>query len=211
MSDRLDELLKAGAGARREAWRELASGQKRGHWIWFLFPALAQRAGDMFSMMQMKGAGADLASIDEATRYAAHPELRSHLLTTFRAADAAMASHEAQAPYKVFDSTFGRAADGEWIRGPVDSFKVFCSTTLFAALAHKSGDDELKQAALKVLQHFKGDVVYTAAGKGTSGNLAGDATSLRNELREHDAETLVLLGGIAWAEVTRKGTMTDEL
>ena len=205
------DALSAGTGPRKEAWSELAVGQKRGHWIWFLFPTLAQRAGDMFSMMQMNGAGADLASVGEAASYAAHPELRAHLLTTFRAADAAMAPHEAQAPYRVFDASFGRSADGAWIRGPVDSFKVFCSATLFAGLAHKSGDDELRSAALAVLRHFKGDVIYTAGAKGTSGNLAGDAKSLRNVLKDHDAETLELLGnGVAWADVLREGTAPEK-
>ena len=204
MSDeRLSSLLKAGGQARVEALRELAAGKKRGHWIWFLFPTLAARAGDMFSSMQMNGAGADLASIEEATRYAAHPALRKNLLEAFAAVEKAMGAHTKQAPYQVLDSGFRRQADGQWIQGPVDSFKLFCCATLFAVLAHQKDDDELRLSALSVLRHFKGDVVYTAGAHGSSGNIKGTATSVRTVLQDHDAETVALIGGTRWEDVSR--------
>jgi len=77
--------------------------------------------------------------------------------------------------------------------------KVFCCATAFAAVAHRIGDTELKQAALGTLQHFSGDVVYTAGGEGTSGYLVGGEA--RNVLKGHDETTLRIVGG-SWAEIT---------
>ena len=115
-----------------------------------------------------------------------------------------MAKHGKQAPWAVLDAGFDRSADGEWVDGPVDSFKVFCCATLFAALAHEAGDDELRAAALAVLERFTGDVVYSAAGEGTSGYLDG-ASSQRFVLQGADGPTLQLLGQPDWEAVVRLG------
>ena len=195
--DRMDHLVKAGAEDRELALRELEAGQKRGHWIWWAFPTLAVRGGGQHP-------GAELASVAEAREYARHPILRSALLTQFQTLTRAMAKHGKQAPWAVLDAGFGRSADGEWVDGPVDSFKVFCCATLFAVLAHEAGDDALRAAALAVLERFTGDVVYSAAGEGTSGYLDG-ASSQRFVLQGADGPTLQLLGQPDWEAVVRRG------
>ena len=54
--------------------RELAAGEKRSHWMWFVFP---QIAGLGFSPTSAFFA---IASLDEAKAYAAHPVLGARLL-----------------------------------------------------------------------------------------------------------------------------------
>jgi len=52
---------------------ELRSGQKRSHWMWFVFP---QIAGLGFSQMAQRFA---IGSLDEAKAYVAHPVLGARL------------------------------------------------------------------------------------------------------------------------------------
>lgn len=165
------------------ALRELNAGRKKGHWVWWVFPTLFVRGGDMNSALQrgsngepLGPTGADLASASEAAAYLAHKELRSGLLEAFTTADHAMAKHGTeQAPWKLLDAGFGRQADGVWIKGPVDAYKLWCSATLFAAVAHQQGDVEMRRAAVGALRHFTGDVKYTPAGEGTAGHVPGFA------------------------------------
>mmetsp|Transcript_14521 Transcript_14521/g.29393 ORF Transcript_14521/g.29393 Transcript_14521/m.29393 type:complete len:248 (+) Transcript_14521:18-761(+) len=206
-SERLHHLETASAEARRQARGELAAGQKRGHWIWWVFPTLATRGGDMYSAMQD---GADLSSVAEARAYAHHPPLRAALIEQFRALEAAMSTHGKQAPYQVLDAGFGRAADGEWVSGPVDSFKVFCCATLFAVLAHEANDEPLRTAAVAVLGRFTGDVVYSAGGLGTSGYLQGSSTQ-RYVLKGFDPPTLWILGEPSWKAVANGTAATARL
>jgi uncharacterized protein (DUF1810 family) len=53
--------------------RELTVGQKRSHWMWFIFPQLA---GLGFSAMAQRFG---IASLDEARRYLSHPDLGARL------------------------------------------------------------------------------------------------------------------------------------
>ena len=194
---------------REAALAELAAGRKRGHWVWWVFPTLARRGGDANSARQR----ADLADVVEAEAYMRHAELRSGLLASFDAASAAFGAAAAggaaqRATWLVLDSGFGRAADGVWVAGPVDAFKLRCSATLFGALAQRAGDAPLLEASTRVLAFFSaGGVVYTAAGRGTAGYSApaeegaasgggggaSSAVSARNVLRGCDKPTLRLL------------------
>ena len=91
MSDRLDAIAARAAKEWPQALKELNAGQKRGHWVWWVFPTLAVRGGDINSLRQING-GADLQSAAEATAYIAHPILRPGLLAAFKAADTAFAA-----------------------------------------------------------------------------------------------------------------------
>mgnify|MGYP006145764803 CR=1 FL=1 len=195
----LDAMVRPAGMARTEAHEEMAAGQKEGHWIWWVFPTLITRGGDMFSAMQSPAA--DLSDVAMATAYTGHPELRRQLMLSFRTAAAAFAATQpqTQVPWRVLDAGFDRQPEGAWLNGPVDSFKVFCSATLFASIAHKEGDDELRKAALAVLEHFTGDVVYSSEGPGSSGH---SDEQVRNVLSGHDAVTAKLVGvGVGWEEV----------
>ena len=201
----LDKIAKHALAAREKAHAEMAAGQKKGHWIWWAFPTLKQRGGDEFSAMQR---GADLKDVDAAIAYAKHPTLRASLLKTLSVANKAFdaASAKGQAPWRVLDKGFGRASDGVWIHGPVDSFKAFCCCTLFAAVAHRIGDAELRSASMRVLTHFTGDVAYTAGKKGSSGFVEA-AKQTKVLLKGHDEVTLAIIGS-DWREVSG-GTTAD--
>ena len=69
----LDRFLSAQAGVYPQVLAELRAGQKRSHWIWFIFP-------------QMKGLGSSshahfygIASLEEAVAYRRHPVLGPRL------------------------------------------------------------------------------------------------------------------------------------
>jgi uncharacterized protein (DUF1810 family) len=69
----LDRFLSAQAGVFPQVLAELGAGQKRSHWIWFIFP-------------QMKGLGSSshshfygIGSLEEATAYWRHPVLGPRL------------------------------------------------------------------------------------------------------------------------------------
>ena len=96
--ERLDAMAAKAKPARDQALAELAAGQKRGHWIWWVFPTLAVRGGDMNSALQLRGGGADLISVAEARAYVQHPALRSGLLESMRRGAACLERQFAQAP-----------------------------------------------------------------------------------------------------------------
>lgn len=69
----LDRFISAQAGVFPQVLAELGAGQKRSHWMWFIFP-------------QMKGLGSSshshfygIGSIEEATAYWRHPVLGPRL------------------------------------------------------------------------------------------------------------------------------------
>ena len=70
----LDRFLNAQAGSYETALREIRSGHKYSHWIWYIFP---QIQGLGFSSTAQYYAIEDLA---EAKAYLAHPTLRTRLL-----------------------------------------------------------------------------------------------------------------------------------
>jgi uncharacterized protein (DUF1810 family) len=88
--------------------RELAAGEKRSHWMWFIFP---QMIGLGQSHMARQYA---LHSLDEARRYAAHPMLGERLRRCTRL---------------VFDVNNRGISD---IFGYPDDLKFNSSMTLFA-------------------------------------------------------------------------------
>lgn len=100
------------------ALAELRAGQKRSHWMWFIFPQL-QGLGR--SEMAQRFA---IGGLDEARRYLQHPVLGPRLLQATQAAQQAM---EADTPLHA-------------LFGTIDSQKFISCMTLFGAAA---GDDSL--------------------------------------------------------------------
>ena len=94
-----------------QAMRELKAGEKRSHWMWFVFPQLA---GLGSSPMAQHYA---ISGIEEARAYLAHPVLGRRLVDCARAL-----------------VTLGET-DPERIFGPVDAQKLHSSMTLFAVAA----------------------------------------------------------------------------
>ena len=95
-------------GTYDDALRELRSGRKTTHWMWFVFPQLA---GLGRSAMAQRYA---LAGLDEARAYLAHPVLGARLREC------------AQALLELPGS------DPVAVLGPVDAQKLHSSMTLFA-------------------------------------------------------------------------------
>jgi uncharacterized protein (DUF1810 family) len=109
-TDSLERFVSAQQQIYPRALAELRAGEKRSHWMWFVFP---QIAGLGHSEMARRYAIADL---DEARAYLAHPLLGSRL------ADCT-------------DTMLGWAGrkTAEDILGPIDALKFCSSMTLFEA------------------------------------------------------------------------------
>lgn len=105
----LERFLDAQKFTYEEALREIQTGRKRTHWIWYIFP-------------QLKGLGYSynatlygINDIQEAKEYIAHPVLRHRLIEISQA---------------LLDL---KALTAEEIFGYVDAMKVRSSMTLFRA------------------------------------------------------------------------------
>jgi uncharacterized protein (DUF1810 family) len=110
----LDRFVVAQEGVHDAALRELRSGRKTGHWIWFVFPQLAGLGRSEISHYYA------IRSLDEARAYLAHPVLGPRL----REAAAAILG----VPVRTADD----------ILGPLDAMKLRSSMTLF----HRADADE---------------------------------------------------------------------
>jgi uncharacterized protein (DUF1810 family) len=107
----LDRFVQAQAGIYQQALAELRAGQKRSHWMWFIFP---QVAGLGFSSTsQFYG----IKSRDEAIAYLNHPTLGPRLLEC------------AQALLEVEGRTAAQ------IFGSPDDLKLRSSATLFESVS----------------------------------------------------------------------------
>ena len=109
----LEHFVAAQEGVYPQALAELRAGQKRSHWMWFVFP---QFAGLGTSPMAVRYA---IGSADEAQAYLAHPVLGLRL----REGVAAMLAHKGARP--------------EAILGGIDALKFRSSLTLFEAVAEE--------------------------------------------------------------------------
>ena len=105
----LQRFLEAQRGVYERVVEELQAGQKRGHWMWFIFP---QIAGLGHSVTAQKFA---IGSLAEAEAYAKHAELGTRLR---------------QCTQLVLDSEGGTI---EEIFGYPDDLKFRSSMTLFMA------------------------------------------------------------------------------
>ena len=107
----LERFVAAQEGVHERALAELRAGEKRSHWMWFIFP---QIAGLGFSPMAQRYA---IGSLDEARAYLAHPVLGDRL----RACTAAV------------NGVTGRSA--HVLFGSPDDVKFRSSMTLFTRTA----------------------------------------------------------------------------
>jgi uncharacterized protein (DUF1810 family) len=107
----LQRFLDAQAQTYDQALDELRAGQKRTHWMWFVFP---QVAGLGRSGMAQRFS---LSGLPEARAYLGHPTLGRRLVECARA----LTDLDTADPVEVF--------------GPVDAMKLQSSMTLFAQAA----------------------------------------------------------------------------
>ena len=120
----LQRFLDAQAQTYDQALAELRAGEKRTHWMWFVFPQLA---GLGRSGMAQRFA---ISGLDEARAYLAHPTLGRRLVECARAL------------------TGLDTADPDRVLGPVDEQKLRSSMTLFA---HAAPDEPVFR---EVLDHY---------------------------------------------------------
>ncbi|HEX9168043.1 MAG TPA: DUF1810 domain-containing protein [Roseiarcus sp.] len=115
MTDRFDlqRFIKAQAPIYDRVARELRTGRKESHWMWFIFP---QIAGLGQSAMTIRFA---IASLDEAKAYLAHPVLGRRL----RECATLVLEVEGRTASEIF--------------GPIDEMKFRSSMTLFARAGPK--------------------------------------------------------------------------
>ncbi len=117
----LDRFLEAEAPVIDQVRRELATGRKRTHWMWFIFPQLA--ALGRSPTAQFYG----IASLAEARDYLAHPVLGPRLV-------------ECTA---LVNQVEGRTAHD--IFGSPDDLKFRSCMTLFAQLQTAPFEDALRK------------------------------------------------------------------
>jgi uncharacterized protein (DUF1810 family) len=120
----LQRFVDAQAHTYDQALAELRAGEKRTHWMWFVFP---QVAGLGRSGMAQRFA---ISGLPEARAYLSHPVLGRRLVECARAL------------------TDLDTADPERVFGPVDAQKLRSSMTLFA---HAAPDEPVFRA---VLDHY---------------------------------------------------------
>jgi uncharacterized protein (DUF1810 family) len=122
----LQRFVDAQAQTYEQALHELRDGEKRTHWMWFVFPQLT---GLGSSGMAQRFA---ISGLEEARAYAAHPTLGRRLVESARAL------------------TDLDTADAVQVLGPVDAQKLQSSMTLFALAARE------EPVFRQVLDHYFG-------------------------------------------------------
>jgi uncharacterized protein (DUF1810 family) len=140
-----DDFVAAQDPVWRTAMNELRAGQKRSHWIWFVFPQLA---GLGSSAMAVRYA---LATPDDARAYLAHDVLRARLL------DAVSIVHE--------QLTQRGASLARLMGSHIDALKLVSSMTLFAAVA-AAGNAGAPRADLDALALRAAAILDVAARQG---------------------------------------------
>ncbi len=130
----LQRFLDAQSSIYQQARAELAAGEKRSHWMWFIFP---QIEGLGSSSMAQRYAITDLA---EAAAYLAHPLLAPRLRECT----------------SLVNAVEGRSIEA--IFGYPDDLKFHSSVTLFAeATAHAgAGSSPQNEVFVKVLAKYFG-------------------------------------------------------
>jgi uncharacterized protein (DUF1810 family) len=107
----LDRFAEAQARTYERALTEIRNGEKRSHWMWFIFPQIAGLGSSETSQYYA------IKNLDEAREYLNHPVLGERLRECARAALGVQ----------------GRSA--RLIFGSVDAMKLKSSATLFALVS----------------------------------------------------------------------------
>ena len=101
-------------GGYEEALREVKTGQKTDHWIWYIFPQI-RGLGHSYNAKYYS-----IKSLDEARAYLAHPVLGARLKEITRA----LLTHKGEDIYSIMGSR-------------IDAVKLRSSMTLFDLIAPK--------------------------------------------------------------------------
>ena len=107
----LERFVRAHDGSYRQALSEIRSGGKRSHWMWYVFPQVAGLGRSLTARRY------EVADLDEARAFLAHPVLGAHI----REISSALLALE--------------TSDASMVFGWPDDMKLRSSMTLFD-LAH---------------------------------------------------------------------------
>lgn len=140
----LQRFLEAQSDVYLEARRQLESGQKTGHWMWFMFPNLDGLGKSIYARKYA------ICSLEEAKAYLEHPVLGARLV---RLAEIILA-HEDKSAFDIF--------------GTPDDLKLLSCMTLFDGISPESG------VFAAVLDQFFGGAKcpHTRAALSTGGRLS---------------------------------------
>jgi len=147
----LARFVQGQAGIYESAVRELRCGEKRSHWMWFVFPQL--RGLGRSDMSHRYG----ISGLDEARAYLRHPLLGPRLAECTRA----MLTHAGTPLRAIVDSP--------------DDLKFVSCMTLFDAAG---GSDDLFQRALRV---FNGGIADAGTLRMLGGSAATGAKPSQND------------------------------
>jgi uncharacterized protein (DUF1810 family) len=139
--ERFTRAQDAPEGGIQTALRELRSGRKRSHWIWYVFPQLAGLGQSSTAQHYA------LCDAEEAADYLRHPVLRERWLA---AATAVGAQLEAGVPLRAL------------MGSEVDALKLVSSLTLFESIAKRLSANEpaaaitaVEVAATRILERLE--------------------------------------------------------
>ena len=107
----LDRFVKAQENTYIAALKEIQSGKKRTHWMWFIFPQLRGLGESKMSYTY------GIIGIEEARAYLAHPVLSQRLTEITQA----LLAHKGKSPTAIF--------------GYIDDLKLQSCMTLFASVS----------------------------------------------------------------------------
>ena len=110
----LDRFVRAQAPDYARAVSELRAGQKKSHWMWYIFPQIEGLGGSAMSRLY------SIKSEAEARAYLDHPLLGAHLRECF----AAVMNVDGRSALEIF--------------GSPDDLKLRSCATLFAAVSDES-------------------------------------------------------------------------
>ena len=104
----LDRFISAQENVYPVAFKEIQSGKKRSHWMWFIFPQHKELGRSSISSYY------GISSLDEAIAYLEHPVLSGRLYELC----GELLKHKDKSAYEIF--------------GDIDAMKLKSSMTLFA-------------------------------------------------------------------------------
>jgi len=139
--DRFKQAQRSSTAGYDSALREIQSGRKRGHWIWYVLPQLR----GLGSSRNAREFGID--GRDEAVEYPGDPELRARLEEIVRA---------------IADHLRAGGSLGNLMGSEIDALKTVSSLTLFERVAERSGVEGAEFAREKTGRMVPFDVPWSA-------------------------------------------------
>jgi uncharacterized protein (DUF1810 family) len=148
-----------------DALREIQTGGKRSHWIWYIFPQLAGLGSSGFAVRY------GIADVDEAVEYLRDDTLRERLLTITRAVAAQLRAPRSAPLVRLMGSR-------------IDAQKLVSSMTLFAHVAEMLRTHESASTSVSTSDSASKSESTKARESARGGEALADYAELANLARE---------------------------